>query len=719
MRGGCNMEFDIVRGFVAKPQQTQRLISGLSKYFENSKDVGTLYLGYPLTASSDSKVTIDAMLLSEMWGMIAFIFEKYGTSLDDLKDEQDALYYHLDFYLKKYRSLRQGRTTVVTPVVITIIAEDDRFLDTTEDYVFSTAEQVGDTLTGLKPFDKQYYKALCEALQKVTNIRPQKKRNNILKENSKGWIIREIEKEIANLDEWQKKAALEVPDGPQRIRGLAGTGKTIVLALKAAYLHTQNPKWNILITFYTRSLKQQYQELIEKFVMDFSGEKPDWDHIRILHSWGSQAEDGVYYSLAQKYNAPVHTFSSAVNKYGRSNPFKGMCEELLSYASPTASYETYDAVLIDEAQDLPSHFFQMIYKSVKVPKRIIWAYDELQNLSDVEMPSIDEMFGVDEDNNPIINIENVDNEPQRDIILPICYRNPPWTLAMAHALGFGIYNATRNVPLQTFDNPKMWKDIGYSIVEGRLDLGRRVTIERKASANPEYFSRLLTHEDSISAVSFASKEDQYQWVADAVANNIKNDELDPDDILIVLPESYTSKSEYTKLSRYLRARGIASILAGVNSSQDTFRMPGCITCSGIYRAKGNESPMVYVVNAEYCMNGQEVVKQRNILFTAITRSRAWVRICGVGSSFEALETEFLKCRNNDFRLSFKCPNKTEMKEIRKLNRERTEEEKATAAKAKNNIDELIAMIEQGGVNSDTVPELDKLLNVLKKKHTNE
>lgn len=713
------MGFDIVRGFIARPQQTQQLIDGLSGYFKNSGDTGTLYLGYPLTASSDSKVTIDAMLLSEKRGLIAFIFEKHGKSIDELQDEQDALYYHLDFYLKKYRTLRQGRNTVVSPIVITIVASIGAFPESSEQYIFSTAEDVGDTLRKLNSFNEQYYKSLCEALQKVTNIRPQKRRTHIVRENSKGWIIREIEKEIANLDEWQKKAALEVPDGPQRIRGLAGTGKTIVLALKAAYLHTHNPEWNILITFYTRSLKQQYQELIEKFVMDFSGDKPDWEYLKILHSWGSQTEDGVYYRLAQNYHAPVHTFSSAVSKYGRANPFKGMCEELLTYASSNTSYEVYDAVLIDEAQDLPSCFFQMLYKSAKAPKRIIWAYDELQNLTDMEMPSIGEMFGTDEDNNPIINIENVKNEPQRDIILPICYRNPPWTLAMAHAFGFGIYNTTRKVPLQTFDNPKMWREIGYSVVEGQLKPGRQVTIERAISANPEYFSRLLTREDSISITSFVSKESQYQWVAKEIAHNLQEDELDPDDILIVLPEAYTSKSEYAKLSRYLRSKGVDSILAGVNSSQDTFRMPGCVTCSGIYRAKGNESPMVYIVNAEYCIQGPEMVKQRNILFTAITRSRAWVRICGVKPLFHSLEAEFSKCSSKEFRLSFKCPNAREMQEIRKLNRERTEEEKATAARAKSNIDELISMIEQEGVDSDTVPELETLLNILKKKHTNE
>lgn len=713
------MGFDIVRGFITKPQQTKMLITSISEYFKTYGDKGTLYLGYPLTAGSDSKVTIDAMLLSENLGMVSFIFENHSLSKEDLKDEQDALYYHLDFYLKKYKSLRQGRTTIVSPTVITIVTDENETLASSEDYIFCLPENISYTLLRLPKFDKRYYKELCEALQKVTNIRPQKKRNNIVHQNSKGWIIREIEKEIANLDEWQKKAALEVPDGPQRIRGLAGTGKTIVLALKAAYLHTQHPEWNILVTFYTRSLKQQYEELIEKFVNDFSGEKPDWDHLRLLHSWGSQSEDGVYYSLARQVGASVHTFSSAISKYGRSNPFKGMCEELLTFIPSNAVLDVYDAILIDEAQDLPSAFFHIVYKVAKSPKRIIWAYDELQNLSDVEMPSLKEMFGVDEDGNSIINIENVENEPQRDIILPICYRNPPWTLAMAHALGFGIYNTTRKVPLQTFDNPKMWRDIGYSVVDGRLALGRRVTIERKSSANPEYFKKLLTREDSITTTSFTSKELQYQWVAEQISHNIKSDELDPDDILIIFPEAYTSKSEYAQLSKYLRSQGIQSFLAGVNSSQDTFRMSGYVTCSGIYRAKGNESPMVYIVNSEYCMLGPEMIKQRNILFTAITRSRAWVRICGVENSFSLLENEFLKCKNNEFRLSFKCPNEKELQEIRKLNRERTEEEKATAVKAKSNINELISMIEQDGLDSDMVPELETLLNVLKKKRTNE
>lgn len=710
------MSFDIVRGVITKPQQTQLLVEKIIEYMEASNDNGTLYLGYPLTASQDKKITIDALLMSENHGMVAFMYGSHDSPVEQLKDDQDALYYHMDYYLKKYGSLRLGRSLVVNPIIITVLTDENpKNIAENNNYYFSSTSNLIDTISTLPIFNRIFYRALCEALQKVTNIRPQKKRANVNNVNSRGWTIKEIEKEIANLDEWQKKAALEAPNGPQRIRGLAGTGKTIVLALKAAYLHTQNPEWNILMTFYTRSLKQQYEELITKFVDDFSGEKPDWNKLRILHAWGSKSENGVYYDLTQLYNAPAHTFTSAVSKFGRNNSFKGMCEELLSFSREDSWAELYDAVLIDEAQDLPSPFFQLIYQNVKAPKRIIWAYDELQNLSDVEMPSLIEMFGSDENGDPLINIDNIPNEPQRDIILPICYRNPPWTLTMAHALGFGIYNEKRSLPIQTFDNPKMWRDIGYSVVSGRLDYGRRVIIERKNNATPEYFERFLNKNDSIVAQSFKSKEEQYAWIAQEIHNNIINDELDPDDILVIFPEAYTSKSEYTVFAKYLRSHKIDSFLAGINSSQDMFKIPGNVTCSGIFRAKGNESPMVYIANAEYCAVGDELIKLRNVLFTAITRSRAWVRICGVGNESNILSREFEKCKSKDFRLDFKVPNKSEMATIRMLNRERTEEEKIKAAKAKNNIDELIAMFVQGEIDQDSLPELETLINVIKKK----
>lgn len=709
------MGFDIVRGKITKPEQSNQLIEAVQEYMDKNAATGTLYLGYPLTANADEAITVEALWVTESKGMIAFILGNSKDSIEQLKEQQDSMYYNLDFYLKKYSTLRKGRNLAFKPLVITVLPSEIEYVDENYEYLFCTCQKISALVDEVAVFDKSIYKRLCEVLQKVSEIKPRKKRANVKKEGSYGDIIKRIEKEIANLDEWQKKAAFEFPDGPQRIKGLAGSGKTIVLALKAAYLHTQYPELKIGVTYYTRALYQQYVNLITDFVQDMSGEKVDWDNLDIIHAWGSTSEHGVYSDMAQRLHFKAYNLTSAISRFGRTSPFKGCCDELLTIIGEDYKPK-YDVMLIDEAQDLPSSFFRLVYANVKSPKRIIWAYDELQNLSTVEMPSLEEMFGVDADGNLKINIENKENEPKRDITLPVCYRNPPWTLALAHSLGFGIY---RNSIVQMFDDPSMWEDIGYTVKDGSLKVGNMVTLSRNNAATPEYFEELLDKKDSVKEVTFATIEQQYSWIAQEIRKNIEHDELDPDDILVVFPNTYSAKSEYKELEKFFKAVGIKSILAGVDTNRDTFRVNNCVTCANVYRAKGNEAPMVYIANSEYCADGAELSKFRNILFTSITRSRAWVRICGVGEEMQQIQREYEQCADNDYNLCFKVPTPKELEAARKLNRERTSTEKKILKTSKDNINELIDNLENGTVDLELLPELDKLMEVLKKGNRDE
>ena len=43
------MPFDIVRGKITKPEQSNQLIAAVKEYMEKNTTDGTLYLGYPLT----------------------------------------------------------------------------------------------------------------------------------------------------------------------------------------------------------------------------------------------------------------------------------------------------------------------------------------------------------------------------------------------------------------------------------------------------------------------------------------------------------------------------------------------------------------------------------------------------------------------------------------------------------------------------------------------
>ena len=120
---------------------------------------------------------------------------------------------------------------------------------------------------------------------------------------------------------------------------------------------------------------------------------------------------------------------------------------------------------------------------------------------------------------------------------------------------------------------------------------------------------------------------------------------------------------------------ISSHLVGVTTSRDEIFKPNSIAITHIHRAKGNEAPMVYFINAEYCQSGFELSRKRNILFTGITRSRCWVRIFGVGSRMTALEAELQSIRNEHFDLEFDYPDQQNIKKLAHVHRDMTAEER--------------------------------------------
>ena len=694
------MAIDIVRGAIKNQIASNDLIEAIKSIQE--KYEGTLFLAYPLLATADSVVIIDALLVTRENGFVAFIFDNGANP----QEQQDSLFYQITNTLNNYETLRKGRRLAVDPYVITYCIGDD-LPESSNDYIFTSREELSGTLSSLSnEFAVEYYERLIEALQKISTMKPKKQRKNVIKESSRGAIMKTIEKQIANLDQWQKKAAFEVPEGPQRIRGLAGSGKTVVLALKAAYLHMQYPDWDIAVTYYTRSLSQQFHEMITNFSREFIGDEPDWKKLHIIHAWGSYSEEGIYSIAVKKVGLSPVTYTNAKSKYGANRAFEGICSEAIR-ALGQQTYEVYDAILIDEAQDMPCDFFKLCYQLLAEPKRLVFAYDELQNLGSNSMPSLEEMFGLNEDGQPKVVLENSDNEARRDIVLPICYRNTPWALTLAHSLGFGIYREDGLV--QLFSDTDLWTDIGYKVVSGELENGKYVKMVRSEEAAPAYFKELLNSNDAVSVNCFRDKIEEYKWVSNHIKKNIEEDELDPDDILVIFPDTYYAKSDYAEFRKYLIANGINSNLVGVATSRDTFKIEGCITCSHIYRAKGNEAPMVYILNADYCVQDIELRKVRNILFTAITRSRSWVRICGVGEEIKMLENEINQCREKGYALEFKIPTDAELKKMNLIHRDRTEQEIREMKNASKMAKDLSRLIKKGMIDVSAIPELSELI----------
>lgn len=702
---------DLVIGNRANPAAVDRLIAEL-----NSIELteATLYVGYPILTTADSSVSVDAVLTSVEHGVIVFDLQATGrTDWSIVEASQLEIELALKSKLLRHRELTEKRDLAIPLHILTYLPVKPAQAAQAEEIVVAIQGKLAEAMNGLAGIDPKYVRPLNASIQQVATIKPQKKRLAVIREDSRGGKLKVIEREIANLDKWQKRGAIECPEGPQRIRGLAGSGKTIVLALKAAYLHAQHPEWHIAVTFQTRSLYGLFRDLIRRFTFEHLGDEPDWERLRVIHAWGSRGDPGLYSTICQENDLPIHDFSYAKSRYLGAGAFEGVCGEALESLPKEKPTATFDALLIDEAQDFGPHFFKLAYSSVKSPHRFVWAYDELQSLREASLSRVEDLFGKDALGEPVVKLHNIESQPQQDIILPICYRNTPWALSAAHAIGFGIYRDQGLI--QMFDEPALWSDIGYEVVAGRPEPGSQVTLARRKDSTPQFFAKLLDPADAVQFQSFQSEEEQAIWTADQIKSNLEEDELEPNDILVIFANPVSVPSDAGPLIAQLKDRGIAAHIAGVTRGVDEFFVPNSVVVSGIYRAKGNECPMVYVMGAEYCHGGWGLIRRRNILFTAITRSKTWVRVSGIGKNMDALCKEWTKVQSHRFQLAFTVPSAQELTALRRIHRDRTEDEIQRVESSRQSLEEIIQLIEREEMTLEDLPaKLRKRLSKLLK-----
>ncbi|WP_311030240.1 DEAD/DEAH box helicase [Mesorhizobium koreense] len=666
---------------------------------------GTFFIGYPILTTANGAFQIDALLVSRQTGLVAFDLSSLNATYDngipaEVLDHQDQIFSAIAAKLTEDGRLVRRREIRI-PINIVTISED---YDGGEEGSFvSTTVHVAQLVDDFKEISEDDYRILNSVIERTATLRPRKQRTSVSKPNSKGSQIKLIDSKIANLDAAQKRAAIEFPDGPQRIRGLAGSGKTIVLAMKASYLHLKNPNWRVALTFYTRSLYQQLIGLARRFSFEFVKDEPDWEKLTILHAWGSSYTTGIYAEIAMRVGAPVRNYQYAREKFRYGAEFEGIIDELYDFVMEHKERVSpiYDVVLIDEAQDLPQKFFELIFLFTKPPHRIVYAYDELQTLNETEMPSPQDLFGRKQNNRPRVTLTNSDDRPKQDIVLPVCYRNNQWALTTAHGLGFGLKRGRGLV--QMFERPATWTDIGYEVVGGRLDLGRAVELRRAASATPTFFAEILSESDAVKFSVFDNEAEEYQALARAIRHNLDQDELEPDDILIVVSEIRKIRSKGGAIMRALAKEKIVSHVVGVTQSTDEIFSKSSVAVTHIHRAKGNEAPMVYVVGADYCFEGFNIGTLRNVLFTAITRSKAWVRVSGCGTQMAGLIEEFSGIRADEYVLDFKYPTKKELGRIKTRYRDMSDVEAKNIEADLEVLSRVLPLIESGRVSLSDLP----------------
>jgi len=510
-------------------------------------------------------------------------------------------------------------------------------------------------------------------------------KNNKNKKKKRSQVKSIIKEDVYEVDMQQEIIGKTIPPGPQRIRGIAGSGKTVLLAQKAAHMHLKHPDWKIALIFFTRSLYDNVLGEVDKWLKRFSGGETDFnleenENLQILHAWGAKDQPGFYSKMCRAHNAK---FLHAMNKkLGDGDPNEKLikaCKILLEEVDQIKPI--YNAILIDEAQDLivddkelkyedKQPFYWLAYQAIKPNtngqgKRLIWAYDEAQSLNSLNVPTAPELFGDKPEFRRMVSGFH-EGGIRKSEIMNKCYRTPGPVLTAAHAIGMGLLRPERM--LRGYTTQEDWENIGYEILEGSFNPpGQKVILHRPDEMTPNRVQELWP-EEIVKFNRYNSREEELKKLAEKIKYNIDVDGLEPSrDILVIVlghpREAFNLKIEAAKA---IRAAGIdiyipKSLKNNIfrpkypSVDPDKFWNEGGVTISHTFRAKGNEAYMVYVIGLDTVAEDEDNFTLRNQLFVALTRTKGWLEVSGIGDYPMYKEFEQVLKSKGTFEFTFRRP----------------------------------------------------------------
>ena len=492
-----------------------------------------------------------------------------------------------------------------------------------------------------------------------------RKAKNKLENIPRSTILAQVRKNLAEIDLNQEKIGKQIPPGPQRICGVAGSGKTVLLCQKAAIMHLKHPTWKIAVVFFTRSLYDGITQQLDRWLRYFSSNQisynPNNNNLLVLPAWGSKNQSGFYSYLCQLADvSPIKIERD--NKLKPNQLLAYLCSQLLKLVSIP---QYWDAILIDESQDLlvedefkfedKQPFFWMAYQSLKLVceseqkrstkqlKRLIWAEDETQCLTIGKISTAKELLGKNLGDLVSGQYANGINKTER---MMGCYRTPESVTTVAHGISMGLLRSQGL--LIGLNCVADWEALGYN-VKAKSDQfqpfkpGEKITVHY-SSHLPIHPINKLWKQPLIQFKVYHSRQAELTALAEQILYNLKIDGLRPSRELLVIILGSTAQAMQLEsyVAQFLIQQGIDIFIPGapdcniikftrLEADYNQFWCEGGVTISRIHRAKGNEADMVYIVGLDRVAEREYSLYFRQQLFIALTRSRGWVYMSGTGN----------------------------------------------------------------------------------------
>jgi superfamily I DNA and RNA helicase len=223
------------------------------------------------------------------------------------------------------------------------------------------------------------------------------------------------------------------------------------------------------------------------------------------------------------------------------------------------------------------------------------------------------------------------------------------------------------------ENEAHWRDLGYRVVNPPFKPGALTRIERVEDSSPSSISRNSSTDEIISVRVFSNASEEIASVVKQIDSAIRKEGLRPDDVLVVTCDDRYARIYLSAIATELQKKGIATNNLHIDTySLQDFVRDNSVTLSTVHKAKGNEAYQVYLVGVDALFQ-PPTVRNRNMVFTAMTRAKAWLGVSGVGQFAQVCQRELEEAVRHLPGLEFRYPSEADLQIMKRDLRESPEQ----------------------------------------------
>lgn len=410
------------------------------------------------------------------------------------------------------------------------------------------------------------------------------------------------QQELIRLDTWGH---------PYLLRGVAGSGKSLVLAYHVAWAVLRHERQAQQLTLFDedrhrmpkiavvclqRTLAPLLHQMIEAAYQTIAGKSLPPNVVTVAHV------NGLIYQLAEAHD---HFHYVPLNKARDNGEHARLHLMQLDSMTPAELDELrFDALYIDEGQDLHPDTLTLLYTLVRpdpqtTERTLSIYYDDAQNIYGHPRPTW---------RNYGLNVEGGRADFMRQ-----CYRNSREIVELGLNVLLGTA-ADENTRVQT----RRYADV-YTLKEKRLveetPEGWRVFFAESSGIPPQ-------------VKVFPNRPAQVEWAAETVVALLKEEHVRPEDVLVLTNTAATLPHLERRISQLSEGGIVPRLVGGQNKStqDEPLVVTGALTLATIAAAKGYDVPFVILMDADQLPAS---VTGRATFYVGATRAKRYLVITGV------------------------------------------------------------------------------------------